>query len=45
MPLGLKAWFKGCGITNVVEMDWWEEVAHPQSGVRIAFTPAQVHKP
>ncbi|RFU35354.1 hypothetical protein B7463_g987, partial [Scytalidium lignicola] len=24
--LGLKSWFKDSGITNVVEMDWWNDV-------------------
>lgn len=24
--LGLKKWFQECGIENVVEMDWWEDV-------------------
>jgi N-acyl-phosphatidylethanolamine-hydrolysing phospholipase D len=24
--LGLKKWFHECGITNVVEMDWWNDV-------------------
>ena len=24
--LGLKKWFLDCGIHNVVEMDWWEDV-------------------
>ncbi|KAH8732177.1 beta-lactamase superfamily domain-containing protein [Phaeosphaeriaceae sp. PMI808] len=23
-PLGNKAWFEKCGITNVTELDWWE---------------------
>lgn len=42
VPLGLKAWFKSCGVINVVEMDWWGEMEHPDSDVKIAFTPAQV---
>ncbi|RJR20022.1 MAG: MBL fold metallo-hydrolase [Nitrospiraceae bacterium] len=25
VPLGLKAWFQKLEITNVVEMDWWDE--------------------
>lgn len=25
VPLGLKDWFAGCGIRNVVELDWWQE--------------------
>ena len=40
--MGLKSWFKKCGPTNVTEMDWWDEVVHPGSDARIAFTPAQV---
>ncbi|KAF7853112.1 uncharacterized protein EAF02_012055 [Botrytis sinoallii] len=24
--LGLKKWFKECGIENCVEMDWWEDI-------------------
>jgi N-acyl-phosphatidylethanolamine-hydrolysing phospholipase D len=26
VPLGTKEWMAGCGVTNVVEMDWGEEV-------------------
>ena len=26
VPLGLEAWFKSAGITNVVELDWWDRV-------------------
>ena len=25
VPLGLKRWLQGVGVTNVIEMDWWEE--------------------
>ncbi|KAJ7566530.1 hypothetical protein O6H91_02G107600 [Diphasiastrum complanatum] len=25
VPLGLKSWFNSIGITNVVELDWWQE--------------------
>jgi N-acyl-phosphatidylethanolamine-hydrolysing phospholipase D len=25
VPLGIKEWFTSCGITNVTELDWWEE--------------------
>jgi L-ascorbate metabolism protein UlaG (beta-lactamase superfamily) len=25
-PLGNKKWFHDCGVKNVTEMDWWEEV-------------------
>jgi L-ascorbate metabolism protein UlaG (beta-lactamase superfamily) len=28
VPLGLKPWFAGLGIDDVVEMDWWESRAH-----------------
>ena len=39
IPLGMAPWFKKRSITNVVEMDWWEEVEF--KGVRVVFTPAQ----
>lgn len=39
VPLGLAAWFNKRSITNVVEMDWWEEVEF--KGARVVFTPAQ----
>ena len=42
VPLGVKAWFTGIGITNVNEMDWWDEVAHKGTDVTITMTPAQV---
>jgi N-acyl-phosphatidylethanolamine-hydrolysing phospholipase D len=35
VPLGLKAWFTWRGITNVTEMDWWQEVQHPGSKVQL----------
>jgi L-ascorbate metabolism protein UlaG (beta-lactamase superfamily) len=25
VPLGLKEWLEGVGVTNVIEMDWWDE--------------------
>ncbi len=31
IPLGLKSWFNGVGITNVQELDWWQEVEHTRS--------------
>jgi N-acyl-phosphatidylethanolamine-hydrolysing phospholipase D len=34
VPLGLKAWFTGRGISNVQELDWWQEAQHPGSKVR-----------
>lgn len=39
VPLGLKAWFAGRGIRNVVELDWWQSASH--AGLRFTFTPAQ----
>ncbi|WIA35529.1 hypothetical protein OEZ86_003955 [Tetradesmus obliquus] len=41
VPLGMQAWFSGRGITNVTELDWWQEVQHPGSKVRVVMTPAQ----
>lgn len=34
VPLDLKAWFTGRGISNVQELDWWQAVQHPGSKVR-----------
>jgi N-acyl-phosphatidylethanolamine-hydrolysing phospholipase D len=39
VPLGLKAWLQGEGISRVVELDWWGAVE--QGGLRIVCTPAQ----
>ncbi|PYM20072.1 MAG: metallohydrolase [Candidatus Rokuibacteriota bacterium] len=39
VPLGLKPWFAGLGITDVVELDWWQ-TARLQS-VTFASVPAQ----
>jgi L-ascorbate metabolism protein UlaG (beta-lactamase superfamily) len=25
VPLGVKSWFKSCGINQVTELDWWDE--------------------
>lgn len=41
VPLGLKSWFTERGVSNVVELDWWQEAAHPNSSVRVVLTPAQ----
>ncbi|KAL6766392.1 hypothetical protein ACKKBG_A35850 [Auxenochlorella protothecoides x Auxenochlorella symbiontica] len=44
VPLGLAAWFRAEGISNVRELDWWEEARHPSpdgSSVRLVLTPAQ----
>ena len=39
VPLGLKAWMGDLGITNVVELDWWESQAF--RGLTFTCTPAQ----
>jgi N-acyl-phosphatidylethanolamine-hydrolysing phospholipase D len=39
VPLGLKSWFGALGITNVVELDWWDK--HSVRGVEFNFTPSQ----
>jgi L-ascorbate metabolism protein UlaG (beta-lactamase superfamily) len=39
VPLGLKSWFAGIGIDDVVELDWWESREH--AGVRIHCVPVQ----
>ncbi len=42
VPLGLSEWFKGCGVQNVHELGWWQEVQHPGSPLTLACLPAQV---
>ena len=39
MPLGLKVWLQELGISNAVELDWWEH--HTHQGTEFHFTPAQ----
>ena len=43
VPLGLKAWFAARGITNTVELDWWQ--THPVTTlagpVDVVLTPVQ----
>jgi N-acyl-phosphatidylethanolamine-hydrolysing phospholipase D len=39
VPLGLKAWFNGISIDNVIELDWWEH--HTVQGVEFHLTPVQ----
>lgn len=39
VPLGIKAWLAGVGITNVVELDWWE--SRKLGGLTFVCTPAQ----
>lgn len=44
VPLGMGAWFGKQGVSNTVEMDWWDEVQHScgDRSLTVAFTPAQV---
>jgi N-acyl-phosphatidylethanolamine-hydrolysing phospholipase D len=39
VPLGVKAWFAREGISDVLELDWWEVTDF--GGLKITFTPAQ----
>ena len=39
VPLGIKAWFTDLGISNVIEMDWWDSKTY--KGVEFNFTPVQ----
>ncbi len=39
VPLGLKPWLADLGITNVVELDWWQK--HETGGVNFHLTPVQ----
>ena len=39
VPLGVKAWLAGAGITNAVELDWWR--AARVGAVEIVLTPVQ----
>jgi L-ascorbate metabolism protein UlaG (beta-lactamase superfamily) len=39
VPLGLKEWFNDRGITDVVELDWWESRDH--AGLKIHCVPVQ----
>ena len=39
VPLGQKAWFENLGITQVVELDWWQK--HTVRGVDFYLTPSQ----
>lgn len=49
VPLGLKAWFDARGISQVTELDWWDQAepglavrdASQRNTVRLHFTPAQ----
>jgi L-ascorbate metabolism protein UlaG (beta-lactamase superfamily) len=39
VPLGVKAWFLGHGMQNVVELDWWESATH--GGLAFHLVPVQ----
>jgi N-acyl-phosphatidylethanolamine-hydrolysing phospholipase D len=39
VPMGLKAWMSEIGVSNVVEMDWWQ--SHRLGGVEVVMTPVQ----
>ncbi|OLB93770.1 MAG: hypothetical protein AUH30_19355 [Candidatus Rokubacteria bacterium 13_1_40CM_68_15] len=39
VPLGIKAWLANAGITNAVELDWWE--TREFHGLTLVCTPAQ----
>lgn len=39
VPMGLKRWFAGVGITNVIELDWWQ--SHAVRGTDFTLTPVQ----
>ena len=39
VPLGMKSWFADMGISNAVELDWWDKYMH--KGVEFNFTPVQ----
>jgi N-acyl-phosphatidylethanolamine-hydrolysing phospholipase D len=45
VPLGLKRWLAGLGITHAVELDWWETYIHPDGAggrpVEFLLTPVQ----
>ena len=39
VPLGLKGWFAGHGMREVIELDWWEQAEH--RGLRFHLCPVQ----
>jgi N-acyl-phosphatidylethanolamine-hydrolysing phospholipase D len=39
VPIGVKEWFNNMGITNVIELDWWERKLY--KNLSIVCTPAQ----
>jgi N-acyl-phosphatidylethanolamine-hydrolysing phospholipase D len=38
-PLGYREWFASLGVTDVVELDWWQ--SHAFHGLTVTATPAQ----
>jgi N-acyl-phosphatidylethanolamine-hydrolysing phospholipase D len=40
VPLGLKSWMARYGITNCIELDWWQEYAHDDN-LMVVGTPIQ----
>lgn len=42
VPIGLKKWMAECGVSNVVEMTWWQEDEFNEGlNLKIACTPTQ----
>ena len=39
VPMGLAKWFRGAGLTRVVEMQWWEQ--REVEGIDVTFVPSQ----
>jgi len=39
VPLGLGTWFRKCGVTRVVELDWWEQ--RDENGLRVTAVPVK----
>lgn len=43
IPLGLKNWFLRRGVTNVIELDWWQEACiENRPDMKVACVPAMV---
>ncbi len=41
VPLGLKPWLTARGITNAIELDWWDSHTIASSEVEVVLVPAQ----
>ncbi|XP_071960313.1 N-acyl-phosphatidylethanolamine-hydrolyzing phospholipase D-like isoform X2 [Antedon mediterranea] len=42
VPKGLRKWFESVGVTDVVELNWWDEEVLPNhDNVKFVFTPTQ----